>query len=390
MMETLIVVVLSALVIGCLFWKADRPTAVILSLAYLLRLLVLYADTYQLVEIPFSGTDTEDFHKATQAFISGSGPVKTNYTYVLAALYTIFGDAGRFMSQFLNVLLSFGAVVLLDQALRTADVTRRNRLIAVSLLSFMPATLCLSGVLLREAWVQFFLMLSALCFLLWYKKGGVGYEIGCMIAVLAAMLMHSGCVGALVAYMVGFLICRTWKSVGLRNYAVTAGVAVVMILPLLWVPEYLLAKFVNAASTDKALDIVPVVAGSTYLLWMQKLSVAVRLLLSPVRMFYLLFSPLPFDWRGLTDVAVFCVDSIVYLVLIILMFRPPLLGKDFQLKRFLGYSVLLMTFVFAFGTSNAGTAVRHRAKFAPILILTAACAIPVKQEETNTITIPEQ
>jgi len=120
------------------------------------------------------------------------------------------------------------------------------------------------------------------------------------------------------------------------------------------------------------LDVVPVVAGSTYLLWMQKLGIGMRLLLSPVRMFYLLFSPLPFDWRGLSDAAVFCVDSLVYIVLVVMMFRPPLLGKAVQLKRFLGYAVLLLTFVFAFGTTNSGTAVRHRAKFLPMLVLVAA------------------
>ena len=70
---------------------------------------------------------------------------------------------------------------------------------------------------------------------------------------------------------------------------------------------------------------------------------------------------------------VFCVDSLVYLVLAVMMFWPPLLGKERQLRRFISYAVLLMTFVSALGTSNAGTAVRHRAKFLPAIALVAAC-----------------
>ena len=362
--------------IGWLFWKMDRPAAVILTLAYLVRLFVLYADISHLVPNPFTGLDTEDFHTATLAFITGDGPIKTNYTYVLAIFYRIFGDYGRFMAQFFNVLLSFGTVALLYGALRTLKVTGSRLLVAVSVVSFMPAIICLSGVLLREAWIQFFLMLSVYFFVRWYLKGGVRNEAVCLMAVVAAMLMHEGCIVALAVFMLGFLVCRTWKTEGVRLYVITVAVAVVFIIPLILLPGMFLIKYTHAASSGNTLDVVPVVAGSTYLLWMQKLGIGLRLLLSPVRMFYLLFSPLPFDWRGLSDVAVFCVDSLVYIVLVVMMFCPPLLGKTMQLKRLLGYVVLLLTFVFAFGTSNAGTAVRHRAKFLPMLVLVAVFPAP--------------
>lgn len=378
-MVNILVIVFSAALISWLFWKMDRPVAVVLTLAYLLRLLVLYADTYHLFPNPFTGLDTEDFHTATLAFLAGDGPIKTNYTYVLAVFYRLFGDYGRFMAQFFNVLLSFGTVALLYWALRMLKVSRKSLLVALSVVAFMLATVCLSGVLLREAWVQFFLMLSACCFIRWYLRGGVWNEVACMGATFAAMLMHAGCVGALAVYMFGFLVCRTWKTDGVRTYVLTVCVMVLFLLPMLVFPELLLAKFVNAA--DSGLDIVPVVAGSTYLLWMQKLGVGLRLLLSPVRMFYLLFSPLPFDWRGLSDVAVFCIDSLVYIVLVVLMFRPPLLGGAAQLKRFLGYAVLVLTFVFALGTTNAGTAVRHRAKFLPVLVL--AAVYPAKKTSVS-------
>ena len=383
-MVNILVIVFSAALISWLFWKMDRPVAVVLAFAYLLRLLVLYADTYHLLPNPFTGLDTEDFHTATLAFLVGDGLIKTNYTYVLAVFYRLFGDYGRFMAQFFNVLLSFGTVALLYWALRMLKVSRRSLLVALSVVAFMPATVCLSGVLLREAWVQFFVMLSVCCFIRWYQRGGIGNEVACMAATFAAMLMHAGCVGALAVYMIGFLVCRTWKSEGVRTYALTVCVMVLFMLPMLVFPGLLLAKFVNAA--DSGLDIVPVVAGSTYLLWMQKLGVGLRLLLSPVRMFYLLFSPLPFDWRGLSDVAVFCVDSLVNIVLVVLMFRPPLLGGAAQLKRFLGYAVLVLTFVFALGTTNAGTAVRHRAKFLPVVVLAAAYPAKKTSVSDNSIT----
>lgn len=384
MTGNIVVVVITAAVLAWIWWKADRPTAIILTAAYLVRLLVFYADIYQLVANPFSGEDTENFHAAAIAFLSENGPIKTNYTYVLAAIYRVFGSYGRFAAQFLNVLMSFGTVLLSCWALRMMEIPRKWRMIAVSVVAFMPVTVCLSGILLRESWIQFFLMFSVCCFIRWYLRGGVWNEVACMGATFAAMLMHAGCVGALAVYMFGFLVCRTWKTDGVRTYVLTVCVMVLFLLPMLVFPELLLAKFVNAA--DSGLDIVPVVAGSTYLLWMQKLGVGLRLLLSPVRMFYLLFSPLPFDWRGLSDVAVFCIDSLVYIVLVVLMFRPPLLGGAAQLKRFLGYAVLVLTFVFALGTTNAGTAVRHRAKFLPVLVLAAAYPAKKTSVSDNSLT----
>ena len=146
MMGNLVVIVISAAILVWLWWKADRPLATILTLAYLLRLLVLYADTYHLFPNPFTGLDTEDFDIATLAFLNDNGPIKTNYTYVLAVFYRIFGDWGRFMSQFFNVLLSFGSVLLLNWAMCVVRVSRRIRLFGLALLAIMPATVCLSGV----------------------------------------------------------------------------------------------------------------------------------------------------------------------------------------------------------------------------------------------------
>ena len=381
-MLNVIIVILSAAIVGWLFWKMDRPAAIILALAYLVRLFVLYADIYHLVPNPFTGLDTEDFHTATLAFLAENGPIKTNYTYVLAVFYRVFGDYGRFVAQFFNVLLSFGTVVLLYATLKMLEVTGKRLLIAVSVVSFMPAMICLSGILLREAWIQFFLMLSVLFFVRWYLRGRVWDEVFCLVSVIAAMLMHEGCIAALAVFLLGFMVCRTWKTVGVRTYLVTVAVAVAFIIPVIAMPKMFLIKFTYASSSGNTLDVVPVVAGSTYLLWMQKLGVGVRLLLSPVRMFYLLFSPLPFDWRGLSDAVVFCTDSLVYIVLTVMMFRPPLLGKAVQLKRFLGYTVLLMTFMFAFGTTNSGTAVRHRAKFLSVLVVTALATRSVKDRDT--------
>ena len=394
-MNTVVVIIISAVVLGVVFWKADRPLAFILAAAYLLRLMVMYADYYHLVGIPFSGTDTEYFHNFTLAYLYNDGPPLTNYTYVLAVFYTLFGESGRFMAQLFNVLLSFGTLPIFYLTLRQFDISERKRLIAVSVMAFMPSVLCLSGILLREAWILFFITISLLFFVRWYQRGNPANAFFCLAAVLVAMVMHAGVVALYIVYVLSFLTCRTWKMEGWWRYLVTIGVIVLSVIFLCEFPGILLDKFAHAiasilrargsaAATAEAatevIDIQPVVAGSTYLLWMKGLSLPVRLLLMPLKMFYLLFSPLPTGWRSLTDVFVFFADSLIFLTLVILMFRRPLRGRDFRLKRILIYMTLLMTLLFAWGTSNSGTAVRHRAKFLPVMLLAAFAVNPVRQK----------
>ena len=106
-MGDVFVIGISVALLAWLWWKADRPLAVLFTAAYLLRLLVLYADTYHFLGIPFSGSDTEDFHAATLAFLSSDGPIKTNYTYILAVFYYVFGDWGRFTAIIMTVCKLF-------------------------------------------------------------------------------------------------------------------------------------------------------------------------------------------------------------------------------------------------------------------------------------------
>lgn len=394
-MNTLVVVIVSAVILGVLFWKADRPLAVILAIAYLLRLMVMYADYYHLFPNPFSGVDTEYFHRFTLAYLHDDGPPLTNYTYVLAFFYTVFGESGRFMAQFINVLLSFGVLPLFYATLRQLDMSRKRRLFVLSVLAFMPIVLSLSGILLREAWILFFLTLSLFFFIRWYQRGNPVNAFFCLAAVLTTMTMHAGVLSLYLVYVVAFLTCRTWKMEGTWRYLAVIGVILLSVFVLYEFPGILLDKFsssiahilrargngveATAVAATEVVDIQPVVAGSSYLVWMKGLSLPLRLLLMPLKMFYMLFSPLPMDWRNATDAFVFFVDSSVYIALIVLMLSRPLRGKGFQLKRLLICMTFMMTLLFSWGTSNAGTAVRHRSKFLPVMLIAAYSRNPVRQ-----------
>ena len=52
------------------------------------------------------------------------------------------------------------------------------------------------------------------------------------------------------------------------------------------------------------------------------------------------------------------------------------LTRLYSVRKFLLYSILLTTFIFATSIFNAGTAIRHRAKFVPVVAI--ACAVSME------------
>ena len=112
-----------------------------------------------------------------------------------------------------------------------------------------------------------------------------------------------------------------------------------------------------------------------YLSSFNGMSGAVAILVAPIKMFYFMFSPIPLDWRGLGDIVSFLFDSSVYLFLVgatiygLFKSDMPMRNKIFVLM-FLAITVL----VYSYGTQSAGTAMRHRNKIIPLLLITFAIA----------------
>ena len=89
----------------------------------------------------------------------------------------------------------------------------------------------------------------------------------------------------------------------------------------------------------------------------------------PVRLFYFLGSPFPWQLERLSDVWGL-VDGVVFLCVCWAIGRNSIKGAQKQdIYRMLLVLALASIVVFSVATSNYGTAFRHRAKFVPVLLL---------------------
>lgn len=382
----LLFVVISSLCIAVyIFGVKSLPFGGLVFLGFLLRLFLMFADYYKWFPIINSGLDSEGFHQvalANQTSVELAS--NTNYTYFLTLVYYITGSS-RMIAQYLNVLFGVGVMVIVQRCLAMLNISKKTGMTVMLVVVLLPNLIIFSGILLREAWVEFFVSASVLCFLYWFRDGRVQHIIGVVVCVLCAAWMHSAVIGLLAGYIVAFITyCPRSGRVQFSGGTIISLILLSgMLVVFMGYANLFTGKFAKLESQDDLFKITNRISGggSDYLTWISVESVTQGLLFSPLKMFYFLFSPLPTEWRGVQDVLGFVIDGAVYLWLCIMIFGSKCAeGVPRLLKRYLIVSLLVTTFIFAYGTTNAGTAFRHRAKLFSLIAVTYVVSVSFKQK----------
>lgn len=370
----LFIIIISLGIICYIYGKRDLEFRNIILLGFVMRLFLLFADYYSWFPILNSGTDTEMFHRVSAANV---GQIIKNYrggyTQFLTILYTVTGTS-RLIAQYCNVLFGMGVIFLVNGCMDMLEVSKKSRQIAICILALLPNFNIFSAILLREAWVEFFVTLSLYYFVKWFISGNGIYIVLVLVSILSAAYMHAGVMGLIIGYSIAFMTYNPQS--GIVTFSQTTIVSMILMgifsVGIFSRLDLFTAKFASYESID---DIVAVtnsaVSGdSGYLTWINTNNIWQSLLFAPLKMFYFLFAPLPTEWRRMNDVIGFMIDGVVYMGMCYCIIRYKANSViSSRLKRYLLLSLLITTFIFAYGTKNAGTAFRHRAKFASVIVL---------------------
>ncbi len=350
----------------------------IIFAGFAVRLVILFLDLYvPSVNIFSSGTDTEYFHEVSVLVANGQYPLDQTHTvYVpfLSGLYYMIGDQ-RAYSQFLNIACWVFSAVYLFKALNYLQIEKKLTFIALLIFTMMPNSIFMSSILLREALIIFFTTVSLYYFLRWTAERNFLFFGWAVLLAILAMMFHSGMVGLVLVYVVTFF----WLEKGSIGKKITTPLIYLLFFSALGVVVFLnaevfLSKFIDSEGTTVEYEIFAE-GGSVYLASFSGWSGAAALLVAPLKMFYFLFSPLPLDWRGLGDMVSFLFDSSVYLFLVGATIYG-LIKSDMPLrtKIFIVLVLGMTIFIYSYGTQSAGTAMRHRNKIIPLLLLSFAAA----------------
>ena len=359
----------------------------LLFVFFCLRILLLYLDFYgkDLAAILHSGGDSERFYEWGLYISEDLSRMKeisyTFYTDFLAVLYWVIGDQ-RFFSQFINVILGMWSIFVFYKILDLFKLKDTKKLFFLALYGFYPQNIIFSSILLREAFIQFFFIYSILFFMQWIIRNNRINVYKTLFFVVLGAVFHSGMLFGLVVYGFVFLFFdpRKYKF----NFSFNKRVVFVLFSGLVLIvlsSKSLLSdtKFSFLVGDDNQSIIekyeanrVLEEAGANYLNNYEMNSVLDFVFIAPLKLIYFVFSPMPYDVRGFRDLIAVVLDSSFYYFLIYLIFKSRNVIRGSVLKIFPKIFFILffiMSMGFALGTQNSATAIRHRAKILPALLI---------------------
>lgn len=381
----------------------NNAAKIILFICFLLRLFLLYLDYYgkELINVFHSGGDSERFYtwgiEISKNFSMMNEISYTRYTDFLGILYWIIGDQ-RLFSQFINVILGMWSVFVFYKILDLFNFDPFKKLFFLAFYGLYPQNIIFSSILLREALIQFFFVYSIFFFLKWLRtKNRVNIFITVFFGFLSS-LFHSGMIISLLVYgyMFLFLDLTTYRYKysfkRLILFFLCCGISFTFIAndsSILSGKFSILQTAVDNLSfidSYQSFSEASEEGGSTYLKNYEISSVFDFIALLPLKFIYFVFSPMPFDIRGSGDLAAILIDSSFYYFLIFKIVRSRNLIENNFFRLLPKIFFILFLFVslgFSAGTENSGTAMRHRAKIFPALIMVVVFIESIKENKNS-------
>lgn len=383
----------------------SKDIILILIIAYVARLVVMFLD-YSGTPILHSGIDSNNFYRI--AVNNMPLPMKnhyylTNYTVFLTYLFKLIGPQ-RLFAQYINVILGMTTLVYTYKSMRLLEVGKKGVIAAMWILALMPNQVILSSILLRESIIISTFTISMYHLLKWLREGETLPMALSLFFIVLSSVMHSGMLGVALGFLIVFASYQ--RSSGKLKFSKRLIVAVPLALVffVVLISSGIATSYLNfllnpdsMSSTEALLDKASIEssdAGSAYLVGANTDSIPKLLLFLPLKILYFLFSPMPWNWRGMGDSISFVLDSAIILWMFWAIYYPrrKKSTKANPRSRSIIHIIMLGVWIsiamYSLGTSTAGTAMRHRANFIPAILVCSILSYEYKTKAKNASSFP--
>lgn len=381
--------------------RRDPSAQLVILSAFTIRAAAAFVHAY-VVALPDSQLDARSFESLAADWAAGGWHVVLNnfslgaftYSWLISLPYLAFGQS-QLMAQSINVLL--GSLVVLNiYKVASYLFDRRVALRLAWVAALFPSLILYSSITMREVFVTYPLTLGLLYLTRWLSEQSIHLLVAGTICFLVSGTFHYA---ILMCYMVIIVVffarnflatLRKGKSLALLGQ-LFAG------LTILPIAVYGVLNYQTdfgrlsdvLVDLPKVLQLVDRVMASraegrlAYLQTAQITTIGDFLTIAPLRFAYFLFSPFPWSLSSAAD-AFLSLDGVLYVVLV-LSSLWCLVRKHSQAPAWpIFAAAITMAVVFSFGTSNSGTAFRHRAKIAPLLIAVSAPLVLPRRTSAGT------
>lgn len=360
-----------------------------LFLGYMWRIFLLYFDVFghNIYSLPNSGADSSMYYRTSVQYVTtGDAGRGEMFSTVMGSIFSFIGT-NRLYGQFLIMLCSIVSIIMLIYTLQKFQIQYDSIYRSVGIVALLPNFAILSSIFLRESLITMLLSISLYCFSIWLNNNNwIGFISSCCFALFAS-LFHSGSIAVIVGY-IAVLILYDAK---LHRFQVNMGHLLPALLVII-VLAYLLLNytdtlFAKMAGVNSISDIGNTYAGggSSYAQYVGDSSSIKNMLIYTIpRMLYFLFSPFPWQWRGINDIIAFVFSSLFYFIVLGNVYRY-IKKSRYNEHEYKGIVLAIVTialctaFVFSWGVTNTGTATRHREK----MIIIYAVLFGITKHNTN-------
>lgn len=353
----------------------------------LLRLAILFWDIYcrGIFILPNSEGDAVWYKEASRsyAFFGRSEQYDYDeYSFYIGQLYRFIGMQ-EITAQYLNVYFAVFSIVLIYKILTSFQVNIKNKKTAIALACFLPNSMMIMTFFLQESIIAFCVVLTLYLYTKWWFSRRVLYFILAFVPALLGSFLHSGSIVPVVAIVATFAFVSNHEHKLKISALSTIGALIISVAVFLYISSNsgtLFSKIGGTLSADSVVQhagLTDKVTEADYFIGIGGLPSALDLIVnSPIRMLYFLASPVPWMWRGINDIVAFFGSSIFYIIAF--WSAVKLIRHRYGIDRESGMwafffvlfiAILFAAFMFGWGVSNSGTALRHREKFTYIFII---------------------
>ncbi len=352
----------------------------ILLTAFIVRFILLLVNTY-IFTLPQGEGDAISFENNAYLlsisdyqidffeYLSKGGKL---YELLISFIYLVFGHLPLILGLFM-VLLGVYLVYLVYKAslyLWNNYNTARKAAWATAL---FPMLMVESALILRELPIMIFTILGILSFIKFWKYRQHTKIIGFIIFTFIAALFHSG----MLFMFIGFIFYINFNAKSSNFF--TRIFSVALVIGALYIMNQTgIGTNKIGGSFDQSIELLKLreqydtKGGSRYPDWMRLSGDGSDIVKIPLRYITFFFAPL-FPWlvRSIWH-TVGLIDALLYLFMFYRIYKYRKIFKYNDTAKAIFIMLLFTGLAFSLGGTNVGTAIRHRAKLAPLLIILAA------------------
>lgn len=300
---------------------------------------------------------------ALDYFVGDYSLRSTKYPYVLNFLFQLFGPY-HLMAQAINIVFWYlGLKIIYRVADRDFLGKKKQWLIAFYCL--LPMQILITSSLLRESIMIFFIMLSVYYIGKYQETKNITYLVFSTLIALPSILLHTGCIAI---WGVNFLVyvmwdgdtgkwkIFTWKAF-LLVLAITFMVPIYENVVFKVFPDYLPSTLSIESLTNRRYEI----SRTDYIVGSGTVESVLEFIFSTVyRCVYFWLSPTPDFWSSPIDVIAFALDTLPWMIFLYSFCKQMKHTRNARVGWLGACLFFVFTLIYAWGTRNAGAAMRHR------------------------------